>query len=105
MTGSARLSRSTGSADTKWYSFCSHSHIVLFGLGERKAMDDSRTYYNREAEMRAAREKAALTFVFLLLGLGIGTALALLFAPRPGKEIRHDISHATEGALNQGRDA
>jgi len=68
-------------------------------------MDESRTYYSREAEMRAAREKAALTFVFLLLGLGIGTALALLFAPRSGEETRHDISHATEGALNQGRDA
>jgi gas vesicle protein len=68
-------------------------------------MDESRTYYSREAEMRAAREKAALTFVFLLLGLGIGTALALLFAPRSGSEIRDELSHATEGALNQGRDA
>jgi gas vesicle protein len=68
-------------------------------------MDTSRTYYSREAEMRDAREKAALTFVFLLLGLGIGTALALLFAPRPGSEIRDELSHATEGALNQGRDA
>ena len=68
-------------------------------------MDTSRMYYSREAEMRAAREKAAMTFIFLLVGLGIGTALALLFAPRAGSEVRGELSHATEEALNQGRDA
>ena len=65
----------------------------------------SRTYYSREAEERAAREKATLTIVFLLSGLIVGTALALLFAPHSGRKTREELAGATEEVLNKGRDS
>lgn len=34
------------------------------------------------------------TLAFCLLGAGIGAALALIFAPKSGKELRRDISDA-----------
>ncbi len=68
-------------------------------------MNNNRTYYSREAEVRVARDKAVLTFIFLAFGLGVGTALALLFAPHPGKEIRDELAHAMEEGLNSGREA
>ncbi len=66
---------------------------------------NNRTYYSREAEGRVARDKAVLTLIFLVFGLGVGTALALLFAPHPGKETRDELAHAMEEGLNSGRDA
>lgn len=32
---------------------------------------------------------------YLLIGGGIGATLALLFAPKPGSELRHDIAEGT----------
>ncbi len=34
-------------------------------------------------------------FTFLLVGGGIGATLALLFAPKSGREMRHDIADAS----------
>jgi gas vesicle protein len=65
---------------------------------------NNRTYYSREAEERAARDKGIATILFLALGLGIGTALALLFAPTSGKKAREELSHAAEDAISSGRD-
>ncbi len=42
---------------------------------------------------------------FLLLGAGIGATLALLFAPKPGRELRNDIADYTKrgiDAANEG---
>lgn len=42
--------------------------------------------------------KDALTF--LLVGTGVGAALALLFAPKSGREMRHDIADASRRGLD-----
>ncbi len=43
-------------------------------------------------------ENLGRKLAFLLIGGGIGAAVALLFAPKPGREIREDIADlATEG--------
>lgn len=42
--------------------------------------------------------KDALTF--LLVGTGIGAALALLFAPKSGREMRHDIADASRRGID-----
>jgi gas vesicle protein len=68
-------------------------------------MSTNRTYYSRDAEERAARDKSVATLVFLVFGLGIGTVLALLFAPKPGEKVREDIAHGVEEGLNSGREA
>ncbi len=68
-------------------------------------MSTNRTYYSREAEMRAARDKSMATLVFLAFGLGVGAALALLFAPKPGDKVREDLAHTVGEGLNSGRDA
>jgi len=64
----------------------------------------------------------ATNFGFFLAGLGIGAILALLFAPRSGKETREyiagkaeegrdyvkakteDLRHQAEGAVEKGKD-
>ena len=78
--------------------------IVLLGV-EGQAMNNNRTYYSREAESRVDHEKVLLTLIFMVFGLGIGTALALLFAPHPGKETRDELAHAMEEGLSNGREA
>ena len=64
-----------------------------------------RIYYSRAAEEHAKREQMILTVMFLALGLSIGAALALLFAPTSGREIRKDIANTVEGGLESGREA
>ena len=44
-------------------------------------------------------------FMFLLLGGGIGAAMALLFAPKPGKELRQDIADAAVKGCNETLEA
>lgn len=65
---------------------------------------NQRTYYSQEAEMRAQRERTLLVFAFMALGLGIGAALALLFAPKTGEQIRGELAHTFTGELDAGRD-
>ncbi|MEP7290099.1 MAG: YtxH domain-containing protein [Chloroflexota bacterium] len=67
-------------------------------------MDSTRTYYSREAEEKAARDRAASTIIYLLLGVGIGTVLALMLAPNSGEKTRKNLVHSVEGSLNNGRD-
>ncbi len=66
-------------------------------------MNTNRTYYSRDAEVRAARDRATLTIICLMFGLGMGTALALLFAPASGKKLRDDLGHALEEGVHSGR--
>jgi gas vesicle protein len=58
-----------------------------------------RIYYSQEAAMRAQQQRAVLAGVVMLVGLGVGTALALLFAPKSGEEIRKDVSGSAERAI------
>ncbi len=41
---------------------------------------------------------------YLLIGGGIGAVLALLFAPKPGVELRNDIADATRKGIDKGRE-
>ena len=67
-------------------------------------MDANRTYYSHEAEMRVMRERLALTSICILLGLSIGSVLALLFAPAPGTQTRHELTHSLESSMHKGRE-
>ena len=42
--------------------------------------------------------------VYFLIGAGIGAITALLFAPKPGSELRADIADATRKGLDTARD-
>ena len=42
--------------------------------------------------------------VYFLIGAGIGAVTALLFAPKPGSELRAEIADATKRGLDQARD-
>src|SRR5690606_17357651 len=68
-------------------------------------MNNDRTYYSHDAEMRAMRDRTILTLVFLMFGLGFGAALALLFAPATGKQTRDDLAKNMGEGLNTGREA
>lgn len=68
-------------------------------------MNNTRTYYSHDAELRAARERVSLTVLFMLFGLGAGAAAALLFAPRSGEKTREELTSAMEDGLNSGREA
>jgi gas vesicle protein len=63
-----------------------------------------RIYYSREAEMRAQRQFLITTAVLAMVSVGIGAVLALLFAPRPGEEVRRDLEWRAAEALARGRE-
>ena len=67
-------------------------------------IDSNRTYYSREAEQHAERERVRLVIVCLMFGLGIGSVMALLFAPAEGKKIREDLRRTVEESVHNGRD-
>lgn len=48
---------------------------------------------------------AASKLTFLLAGAGIGAIVALLFAPKPGVELREDIADATRKGLEKSKEA
>ena len=66
-------------------------------------MNTDRIYYSREAEMQAIRDKTIMGIVLMAVGLGIGAMLALLFAPAPGNETRHELAHTFEAGVKDGR--
>lgn len=49
-------------------------------------------YENQETECGGFAKNLGQKLMFLAIGGGIGAGLALLFAPRPGREIREDIA-------------
>jgi len=67
-------------------------------------MNTDRIYYSRDAELQATRDKTVMAVILMAIGLGVGAALALLFAPAAGSEIRHDIAHKFEAGVSDGRD-
>lgn len=52
------------------------------------------------------REEASATtkLTYLLIGGGIGAALALLFAPKSGHELRGDIADVTRKGIEKGKE-
>lgn len=60
---------------------------------------NNRVYYSQEAEEQAKRQQALAVILFTAIGVTIGAAVALLFAPKSGDKIRHEISESVnEGA-------
>jgi gas vesicle protein len=47
---------------------------------------------------------AADRVTYLLIGAGLGAALALLFAPKSGRELREDIADASRKTYRRGSD-
>src|SRR5512141_2939631 len=55
--------------------------------------------YSNFGEYRYSEKKGAATaLTFLFIGVGIGTVLALLFAPKSGKQVRRAIRRKYEDA-------
>jgi gas vesicle protein len=46
-------------------------------------------------------EVSLLTFFALMLGAGIGTLLTLLFAPKEGEALRHDLAKIMDKRLDE----
>jgi gas vesicle protein len=65
----------------------------------------NRTYYSREAEMRASRDRMMMTMILIALGLGVGAVLALLFAPQSGAKTRDELGNLIEEGFESGREA
>ncbi|MEO8041983.1 MAG: YtxH domain-containing protein [Acidobacteriota bacterium] len=53
-------------------------------------------YNNRETECVSFSQNIGEKLMFFLIGGGIGAALALLFAPKSGRELRSDIADMAE---------
>jgi gas vesicle protein len=51
------------------------------------------------------RSPTADRLTYLLIGAGIGATLALLFAPKSGKELRRDIVDVSKKSYGKGREA
>jgi gas vesicle protein len=47
---------------------------------------------------------AADRITYLLIGAGIGASLALLFAPKSGRELRDDIAEVSKRTYKKGTD-
>jgi gas vesicle protein len=57
----------------------------------------------REYEREDSSVSTKLTY--LIIGGGIGAVIALLFAPKSGKELREDIADASRKGLEKGKEA
>ena len=57
----------------------------------------------RDHEREDASVSSKLTY--LIIGGGIGAIIALLFAPKSGKELREDIADASKKGLERGKEA
>lgn len=56
-------------------------------------------------EFNRDETSAATKLTYLLVGGGIGAILALLFAPKSGEELRHDIAEASRKGLEKSKEA
>jgi len=55
--------------------------------------------------MSDSEANAVDRLTYLLIGAGIGAAVALLFAPKAGKELRGDIADATRKGIDYSKDS
>jgi gas vesicle protein len=53
---------------------------------------------------RSNKASVATRLLFLLMGAGVGAVAALLFAPKAGEELRHDIADTTRRGFDRSRD-
>ncbi len=66
---------------------------------------NDRTYYSREAEMRANRDRIMSTIPMLVFAMAIGIAIALFLAPDSGEKTREQLAGRVNDRLEGGRDA
>ncbi len=66
---------------------------------------NDRTYYSREAEMRANRDRIMSTVPLLVFAMAIGIAIALFLAPESGEKTREELAGRVNDRLEGGRDA
>ncbi len=66
---------------------------------------NDRTYYSREAEMRANRDRMMSTLPLLVFFMAIGIAVALVLAPESGEKTREELAGRVNDRLEGGRDA
>lgn len=57
---------------------------------------NEKNYHERRSVIPAAAG-------YFIAGTGLGAALALLFAPKPGKELREDIAAKTQAGIDTAR--
>ena len=53
----------------------------------------------RIGKYEGSHGQAGTAVAFLLIGLGVGAALGLLFAPKPGRQLRRDLRRSYDDAL------
>jgi gas vesicle protein len=51
-----------------------------------------------------ADDNGANKLTYFLIGFGLGAVVALLFAPKSGKELREDIAETTRRGYSKGRE-
>jgi gas vesicle protein len=72
---------------------------VLTTRFEIEFHSERRGAFMREGKYEAAEGNTAATAVtFLLIGLGAGTLIGLLFAPKPGKQMRKELRRKYDDA-------
>ena len=64
-------------------------------------MTGNNNYENRGTECTHFAGRTAQKIMFFMIGGGIGAALALLFAPKSGSELRTDIAAMAEKGYNE----
>lgn len=57
-------------------------------------MTENNNYETSESKCSGFSKGLGQKLMFFMLGGGIGAAIALLFAPKPGRELRQDIADA-----------
>ncbi len=62
-------------------------------------------YETRDSKCSSISKGIGEKLMFLLIGGGIGASIALLFAPKPGRELRRDIADAAAEGYDQTLDA
>jgi gas vesicle protein len=58
-----------------------------------------------ENDHRSQESDVSTRLTYLLIGGGIGAIIALLFAPKPGSELRGDIADVTRKGIDKSREA
>lgn len=89
-----------------------HGDSEQFGYLIPQFWGEDMTDYERFGDYQPSdRSNIGVALTFLFIGLGVGTAVALLFAPKSGKQIRRTIRRKYEDArdviddwADQGKD-